>query len=128
MNKDKIKYLYQERYQIKNVYDWENSYYQSKYNLSKPEYLLSRQLITKNQIIDDWRYYTSRDNMPFYRRKSNYKKLMKFNVTCKEFGIKGISKETLQRYDSWEDDPVSSYGERKSWKRNSKRKHQWKDK
>lgn len=51
----------------------------------------------------------------------------KNNVTCKEFGVKGVPNEDVSKYDPYNDDRARAYAEAKSWKRNSKRKHQWKE-
>lgn len=66
-------------------------------------------------------------DFPLIRRKSGYVKLKKFNATCKEFGVKGIPNKDVSKYDPYNDDCAMAYKEVKSWKRNSKRKHQWKE-
>ena len=108
MNKNKIKRIYKKianRYHQCHFYPWES--------------------ITNYMDKLDTKVYW---NIPYIRHKNGYKKLLQMYEICKEFGVKGISKETIAKYDPWNDDKISSYRDRKSWKRNSKRPHQWKDK
>lgn len=74
-------------------------------------------------------FYEEEDrwDFPFIRRKNGYAKLKKNNVTCKEFGVKSVPNEDVSKYDPYNDDRARAYAEAKSWKRNSKRKHQWKE-
>ena len=83
-----------------------------------------------------WLYQTEYDeffdmdfyNIPCIRRKSNYRQSLRLNEICKEFNIKGISSKKVRELDPYMDDQAMAWGERKNWKRNSKRKHQWKAK
>lgn len=69
-------------------------------------------------------------NIPYFRSPKNYKCIMKImayiDELSQEYKIKRISKEILRNYDAFEDIRVAAHDERKSWKRNSKRKHQYK--
>ena len=65
-------------------------------------------------------------NIPCIRRKSNYRQCLRFNDICKEFKVKGISPKKLNELNPYNDDQAMAWNERKNWKRNSKRKHQWK--
>lgn len=82
-----------------------------------------------NQNYGYIEFYEEEDywDFPFIHRKNGYTKLKKFNATCKEFGVKGIPNEDVSKYDPYNDDPARAYSEIKCWKRNSKRKHQWKE-
>lgn len=101
MNKNKIKWLYKKtarRYHPYRCFLWEN--------------------------LDD----VSEWNLPWIRKKSGYRNALKINDICREFSLKCYSKERLWGLDNWSDDPAMASRERKSWKRNSKRSHQWKHK
>lgn len=69
-------------------------------------------------------------NLPWLRSPKNHKYLLRTKVYIdelnKEYKIKRIPEQIMRNYDSWEDIHVSAYADRKSWKRNSKRSHQWK--
>lgn len=108
MNKDKIKWLYRKtakRYHHCHRYPWE----------SITEY------ISKLDEEVEW-------NFPYIRKKSNFKKIQQLNCICKEFGVKGYSNEYILKLNPYNDDKAMAWNEKKSWKRNSKRKHQWKEK
>lgn len=129
MNKNKIKRMYQPSYELKELKDRENNYYLKKYNKTLIEYLVSKNKLRPDQIIDKNSYWNEYYNLlPYFRHKKNYAFLLRHNATCKEFGVKPMPLETILQYDAWQDDSVVAYNERKSWKRNSKRPHQWKEK
>lgn len=129
MNKNKIKRIYQPSYELEEIEDWRNDYYLRKYNKTLIEYLISKNRLRPDQVIDENSYWEEYHNLiPYFRGKKNYTLLLRHNATCKEFGVKQIPSETIIEYDAWQDDKVGSYNERKSWKRNSKRPHQWKEK
>lgn len=108
MRKDKVKWLYIESPRRLHC-TWHCPYtYEEEYD----SYLNEE---------DSW-------NFPFIRRKNGYKKLQQFNVTCKEFGVKGYSSKKVEELNPYNDDRAMAWNERKSWKRNSKRKHQWVEK
>lgn len=70
-------------------------------------------------------------NLPWLRSPSNYKWLLRAvdsisSLNRDGYKIKPIKKEILRNYNSWEEIRVSAYSERRSWKRNSKNKRQWK--
>ena len=127
-NKIKIKKNYIPSYSYEEVEEWKNEYYLRKYNKTLIDYLISAKKICPDQVINEYSYFDKYyPLLCFIRHKSHFKLLLKQNEICKEFGVKGISKETVAEYDPWNDDKISSYRDRKSWKRNSKRKHQWKE-
>lgn len=105
MNKNKIKWLYQERigrgYRIFSI-DQADTF-------AIPSF--------KPRL---------RYNLPIFRSKSGILRALKINDICKEFNLKRFSEEEIRGLDSWEDDCVKACHEANSWKRNSKRKHQWK--
>lgn len=84
-------------------------------------------------IIDVWGHECEVYNLPYHRKPKNFKYMLKLKDTIKYLNkedgiiIKRITNKELKNYDNYEDIPVSAYSERKSWKRNSKRKHQYKD-
>jgi hypothetical protein len=108
MNTNKIKWLYRldkVRY---------HSFWRLSFQSEKDYY----------ERIDEEEYW----NFPCIRRKSGFKRLLKQNDVCKEFGVKGYPIKDTEYLDPYQDENVKSWSERKSWKRNSKRKHQWKNK
>lgn len=70
-------------------------------------------------------------NIPFCRRKSGYKNLLRARAKVKEYEkdykIKFRSSKWIKERDPYEDSFAQAWLERKNWKRNSSRKHQWKD-
>ena len=103
MNINKIKWLYRKdknRYHCFYPYWWEEV----------------------DEELDEEDYW----NLNYFRRKSGYRNILRINDICKEFGVKGYTSEKTCVLNPWEDYPVQSRKEKKSWKRNSKRKHQWK--
>lgn len=107
MNKNKIKWLYKKD---KNRYYWFCwCYWKS----------LEENLEEMDKEIHP--------NFPCNRHKRGFKKIQQFNDICKEFGVKGYSNEYYRELDPWNDDNAMAWNEKKSWKRNSKRKHQWKE-
>lgn len=108
MNKDKIKWLYRLD-KVRYHSSWRLSFQ------SEKDYY---------KRIDEEEYW----NFPCIRRKSGFKRLLKQNDICKEFGVKGYPIKDTEYLDPYQDENVKSWSERKSWKRNSKRKHQWKNK
>lgn len=106
MNKDKIKWLYNQD---------KNRYHYTFWGRWKSDEEREKQL----EETGFW-------NFPCIRRKSGFKRLLKHNDTCKEFGIKGCPIEDTDYLDPYQDERAMAWNERKSWKRNSKRKHQWK--
>jgi hypothetical protein len=68
-------------------------------------------------------------NMPVVRSKSGYRNYLRTQATIEDYSdyrLKKYSKESMSLRDDYEDTAVAAYSERKSWKRNSKRRHQWK--
>ena len=69
-------------------------------------------------------------NLPFCRRKSGYRSLLRararLNEYKNEYKIKSRSEDWIKERDPYEDKFVQVWSERKSWKRNSSRRHQWK--
>lgn len=69
-------------------------------------------------------------NLPCFRSPRNHKCIMRLKIyideLSDEYKIKRIPEQIIRNYDSYEDIHVSAYADRKSWKRNSKRSHQWK--
>lgn len=108
MNKYKIKWLYKKD---KRRYYW---FYWS--------YWKSEEENLKEMDEEDM------FNFPCIHHKKGFKQSVIFNDICKEFGVKGYSKEYINELDPWNDDNAMAWNERKSWKRNSKRPHQWKEK
>ena len=68
-------------------------------------------------------------NFPFCRRKSGYRRLLRIQSRLKEYfqeyKIKLYASDKLKERDPYEDRFAQAWLERKSWKRNSSRKHQW---
>ena len=68
-------------------------------------------------------------NIPIVRSKSRYRCYLRIQAVIKDYNdykLKQYSKTELKLRDDWEDTKVCAWKERESWKRNSKRKHQWK--
>ena len=68
-------------------------------------------------------------NIPTFRSKSGYRNYLRTQATIEDYSdyrLKKYSKESMSLRDDYEDTAVAAYSERKSWKRNSKRRHQWK--
>lgn len=106
MNKDKIKWLYQK---TKNRYHqpWRYSF------MSEERY---------QKELDEEIFH----RFPCFRSKLGYRKLKRLYAKCQDFGVKMMDKKSIEAVNPWNEDCVSSWAERKSWKRNSKRKHQYK--
>ena len=70
----------------------------------------------------------SNDTISFYFRSIRTHQEHKINVGhCKDYGeclVRGHRRSQLP--DSWDDLQNSSWGHQKSWKKHSKRRHQWK--
>lgn len=73
----------------------------------------------------DWHYY----NFPCIRSKSHFRLYLKekdkVDYYKKDYKIKGISFKTVIQLDPYQDDKVGAWNERKSWKRNSRKRKQW---
>ena len=69
-------------------------------------------------------------NIPFCRGKSGYRNLLRTRAKLKEYKneykIKFRSMDWIRERDPYEDRFVQVWSERKCWKRNSKRKRQFK--
>lgn len=70
-------------------------------------------------------------NLPWLRSPSNHRFTLRLKDLTDDlrkdgYNLKHITKEEIRRLNSWEDIHVSAFSERRSWKRNSKRRHQWK--
>ena len=71
-------------------------------------------------------------NFNICRRLRGYKKYARLAFDCRKLLKKGIKikqlpKQNVSLYDSWDNEKLASaWNERRNWKRNSKRKHQWK--
>lgn len=87
---------------------------------------------------DDEEYYKRLNeedffNIPWFKHKRNYKCVKKQYFKCKEYekeyhiNLK-VNKKEYVYLDRWIfEDRAVSWDERNSWKRNSKRAHQWKE-
>lgn len=85
--------------------------------------------IFDGETLDDLDFY----NFPaWFRAKRNWKSYLKNYFTCKELEKEyqvnfKLRKQKFIETDSWVyETKASAWTERKSWKRNSKRKHQFK--
>lgn len=79
------------------------------------------------------RIYTNYNFFPCIRRLSNHRLYVRIKDIVDDYIKEGyklspISFDEIRQRDNYEDKNVNAWNERKSWKRNSKRKHQWKNK
>lgn len=68
-------------------------------------------------------------NFPCFRKKSHYRKALRQKDIVddykKDYKIKSISSNYVCELDPYQDDKAMAWNERRSWKRNSKKKKQW---
>lgn len=68
-------------------------------------------------------------DFPCIRKKSHYRKALRQKDIVddykKDYKIKGISSNYVCELDPYQDDKAMAWNERRSWKRNSKKKKQW---